>query len=278
MPLVKINDVNICYEIYGEGAPVVMVEGYSAKKENWIAQIKPLSQHFKIIVLDNRGTGKSDRPDYPYTMDMFADDIDGLMEFLKIEKAHIIGKSLGGMIVQSFALKYPHRINKIVLINTTGTLPVNPEEGIKMLVDGYIEYYHASLDDPARTFFKKSVQEFDRKFRKKMEEDPKHIFYGLFSAEDLIRESTIDITTPRDLKNQASAFVEFNALDKLHNIKNSTLILCAEKDRLLPVMMSEKIHEKLPNSVLKVIKGAGHNSNLEKAPEVNQSIVDFLKN
>ncbi|MFW9876350.1 MAG: alpha/beta fold hydrolase, partial [Candidatus Thorarchaeota archaeon] len=96
-----VNGIKFCYEIHGNGDPVLLVHGFGAKKESWIAQTSPLVKHFKVIRFDNRGAGKSDRPDASYTMEIFADDINGLLDHLEIEKTHIIGWSLGGMIVQN---------------------------------------------------------------------------------------------------------------------------------------------------------------------------------
>ena len=112
----KVRGIKFCYEILGEGEPLLLVHGLGSKKETWIAQFKPFSEHFKVIRFDNRGAGKSDRPKGEYSMEMFADDIANLMEYLNIDKANIIGWSLGGMIVQNFVIKYPHRVNKMVLI------------------------------------------------------------------------------------------------------------------------------------------------------------------
>ena len=91
MTYADVNGIKIFYEIHGEGQPLFLVHGFGASRLVWIAQIKPLSEHFKVITFDNRGAGKSDRPDEPYTMDTFADDLKGLMDHLEIEKAHVVG-------------------------------------------------------------------------------------------------------------------------------------------------------------------------------------------
>ncbi|MFX1410727.1 MAG: alpha/beta fold hydrolase, partial [Promethearchaeota archaeon] len=118
---------------------------------------------------------------------------------------------------------------------------------------------------------------FSRKFWRMMEENPKRKFYDIFSAEDLILDSIEDISTPQDIINGAHAIAEHNTHGLLNKVKHKTLILCAEKDRLSPILVNQKLHELLPNSILKVIKGAGHSSIFEKAPEVNQIILDFLE-
>jgi len=272
----EINGIKICYEVKGEGEPLILVHGFGADKEVWIAQFEPLAKHFKVIRFDNRGAGKSDRPDEPYTMEMFADDTAGLMDHLEIDKAHVLGWSLGGMIVQTFAIKYPERLKKLILINTLPQWP-GDKSGLEMYKNSQIDKYHKMLEDPKASFFEGAKMGFDRKFRKKMEENPKKEFYGLFSAEDLIEISKTNPSRPQDIKNQAHALGTYDVYDDLPQIKAETLILTAEKDRQTPKIMNEKIHHQIPNSRLIVIENAGHEAPKEKAPEVNQHIIDFLE-
>ncbi|MHA1488442.1 MAG: alpha/beta fold hydrolase [Promethearchaeota archaeon] len=271
-----VNGIKICYEIRGEGETLILIHGFGVKKEVYVAQFGFLSENFRVIRFDNRGAGKSDRPNEPYTMEMFADDINGLMDYLKIEKAHVLGWSLGGMIAQHFVIKYPNRVNKLILINTMAQWP-SEKSGLEMYKNSQITKYEAKLIDPVKTFFDGAGFSFSRKFKKMMQEDPKKKFHGLFSAEDLIRESTIDPSTPQDIINQVNALAHHDVLDKLGAIKNKTLIICADKDKQMPKAVNVKIHENIPNSILKVIEGAGHDSPLERAPEVNQIIIEFLK-
>ena len=213
----------------------------------------------------------------PYTMKMYSDDINGLLDYLKIEKTHIIGHSFGGMIVQNFCLKYPKRINKIVLINTNPGFP--NKKALDLYVKGKIERYNIRINDPVKAFQDGARFYFSRKFWRMMEEEPKSKFYDIFSFEDLIKDSAKDISTPQDIINGANAILEHYSHVKpyLYKITHQTLILCAEKDRVAPLLVNNKLHELLPNSTLKVISGAGHNSILEKAPEVNQIILEFLE-
>jgi len=222
----EINGIKICYEIKGEGEPLILVHGFGADKEVWIAQFEPLSKHFKVVRFDNRGAGKSDRPDEPYSMEMFADDVAGLMDHLGIDKAHILGWSLGGMIVQTFAIKYPERLRKLILINTLPQWP-GDKSGLEMYKQSQIDKYHKMLEDPKSSFFEGAKMGFDRKFRKKMEENPKKQFYGLFSAEDLIEISKTNPSKPQDIKNQAHALGTYDVYDDLPQIKAETLILTA---------------------------------------------------
>ncbi|MGV9202603.1 MAG: alpha/beta fold hydrolase [Promethearchaeia archaeon] len=272
----EINGIKICYEVKGEGKPLFLVHGFGADKEVWIAQFQALAEHFKVVRFDNRGAGKSDRPNEPYKMDMFADDIAGLMDHLEIDKTHILGWSLGGMIVQTFVLQYPERVRKVVLINTLPKWPAD-EKGLEMYKKSQIDKYHANQKDPKEAFFAGAKMGFARKFRKEMEKNPEKKFYGLFSAEDLIEISATNPSRPQDIKNQAHALGRYDVFDDLPNIEKEVLILTAEKDRQTPKIMNEMIHKQIPNSKLIIIEDAGHESPREKAPEVNQHIIEFLK-
>jgi len=276
----NINGIKICYKTLGKGDPVILVHGFGDRKEHWRAQIGDLSQHFNVIIFDNRGAGKSDRPDGVYTMEMFADDIAGLMDWLKIKKTNIIGHSLGGMILQNFALKYPNRINKIVLINTSpGVTPpgVDPSQGIEMYKKKQITMMQGIKNDPINVFLDHAKTGYSREFWKQMKNDPKKKFHGIWSVEDLIEEKLINGPSEKDIICQSEALKSHNTYDRLNTIKSDVLILCADKDKTLPQSMSEKIHELLPNSKLIVIENAAHQSVLEYPKIVNQSIIEFLK-
>ncbi|MHA1350782.1 MAG: alpha/beta fold hydrolase [Promethearchaeota archaeon] len=270
-----VNGVRLCYEVFGDGYPLFLIHGFGAKKENWIAQIPDLSKHYKVIRLDNRGAGKSDRPDRKYTMEVFADDVNGLMVHLGIEKANIAGWSLGGMIVQNFVLKYPERVNKIILINTNYGFP--DENGPLVYKNMRLSGLKMAEEDPVKAWWSGTRSSYYIKFRKQLEAEPSKKWYGLWSAEDLIEMSTIDPPTIKDINMQAEALKTHDTFERLDTIKNPTLILTASHDRLIPKSSMEQIHEKIPNSKLVVIDKAGHSSPLSKAPEVNQTIIDFLK-
>ncbi|MFW9940265.1 MAG: alpha/beta fold hydrolase [Candidatus Thorarchaeota archaeon] len=270
-----VNGINICYEIYGDGEPVLLVHGFGAKKESWIAQTLPLAEHFKVIRFDNRGAGKSDRPDTPYTMEVFAEDIYALLDFLKIDRTHIIGWSLGGMIVQNFVLKYPKCVDKMVLINTNYGMP--DESGPEAYKNMRLEGLKANKEDPVKAFWQSTRSGYYIKFRKQMEAEPNKKWYGLWSVDDLIQENITDPPTEKDIIIQAKALATHNTYDRLHEINNKTLLITATHDRITPRSVMEEINEKIPKSTLKIIDKAGHDSPLSRAPEINQMIIEFLK-
>jgi proline-specific peptidase len=271
---ININGVKICYEEHGQGEVIFLLHGVGAKKETWIAQINALANYFKVISFDMRGVGKSDRPNELYTMNMLADDLKRLMEALSIEKAHIIGRSLGGMIAQHFALKYPKKVQKLVLLTTNSRIP--NKKAADLIEKGRIEEINNLKESPEKAFWQKAKLLFHKDFRKKMKENPEHKFFGIWSVKDLIAESIRDHSKPQDIKNLSNALTTHDILEKLNQISHDTLLISGSHDRLTPKSSMEEIHRRLPNSQLITIKKAGHFLHLSHAPEVNKIIIEFL--
>ena len=119
MPTANIRDVEIYYEVHGSGEPLIMVLGLGQDIATWGFQIEELSKHLRLIVFDNRDSGKSSRCSDNYTTETMARDILGLMDHLRIEKTHLLGTSMGGMIAQHVALMAPERLKSLILASTT---------------------------------------------------------------------------------------------------------------------------------------------------------------
>lgn len=119
MPRVKIGKIEIYYEEYGQGPPLVMILGLGQDIATWHFQIPALSQHVRLIVFDNRDSGESSRCSDNYTTKSMARDILGLMDHLGIERTHLLGTSMGGMIAQHVALMAPGRLTSLILAGTT---------------------------------------------------------------------------------------------------------------------------------------------------------------
>jgi len=270
-----VNGMKICYEERGKGFPVLLVHGFTGNKEGWIGQWVPLSQHYRVIRFDNRNGGCSDRPNIPNTLDMLAEDINGLMDYLNIEKAHIIGWSMGGIIVQKFAINYPERIEKLVLINTVMGAP--NKQAVEILVNNSLDELEFRSKSKVEAFWKSARLGYYFKFRKEMEANPHKKFYGLWSVQDLIEDQNKNPVPPQDIKNQSNALYPPNSYDDLKNIKINTLLIAASHDRLTTKNALIELDKIIPNSRLVVIEKAGHNSPISRAPEVNKEIIDFLK-
>ena len=122
MATVRVNSIEMAYEIYGGGLPLILAHGYTATKEMWDEQIGPLAERYRVVVYDVRGHGESDVPavdDAGYTIDTLIDDQKALMDSLGIETAYVGGLSLGGMIAMRFALKFPAMVHALLLFDTS---------------------------------------------------------------------------------------------------------------------------------------------------------------
>jgi pimeloyl-ACP methyl ester carboxylesterase len=271
-----VNGLKVCYRIDGSGYPLILIHGFGSKKESFMAQIPILSQKFKVLTYDARGAGKTERPNNPYSMDMFTDDLKALMDYLKFKKAHLLGLSMGGMIALTFAIKYPSMVNKLILINTLAKFPddFDPE--------AYIQFRIKSIElmkqMPEKSFWDSTQFGFYPKFRRKMKENPNLKFYGLWSVQDLIEYYKTDSPTAQDIRNLTASFKTYYAYNKINEIEHKTLLLTASHDKLVPKENMIELHKVMVNSTIKVIERAGHESAKEKAPEVNESIIKFLEN
>ncbi|MFX1378683.1 MAG: alpha/beta fold hydrolase [Promethearchaeota archaeon] len=276
MSFAFVNGINISYEIQGNGFPVIFIHGFGSKKEIWKPQIIDFCKKYKTITFDLRGTGKTDRPDYLYTMDMFVEDIKKLMNYLHLNSAHLIGRSFGGMIAQNFVLKYPNRVNKLVLIATNANF--DEEGAVEIVVDNRLKEIELLKTNPAKAFWNKAIFTYHPKFRQALKQDPKKKFHNIFSLEDLIEESKKNPSRPQDIINQGNAMKMHNVLNQLNKIENETLLITASHDRLIPKNLMIEINKRIPNSTLKVIERAGHFMTISRAAEVNNMILHFLEN
>ena len=134
LPKIIVNDIKINYQIRGEGEPLILIHGGSGSSMHWLYQVPELSKHYRVIVYDVRGHGKTDKPKQQYSIELFSEDLSELMNKLEIDEAHIIGHSLGGMIAQQFALNFPNRILSLVLTSTL----CNISKRFETLLDNWI--------------------------------------------------------------------------------------------------------------------------------------------
>ena len=122
MPYVPTRDIITYYEEAGRGEPLVLIRGLGSDLQAWALQVPALAKHFRVITYDNRGAGRTNAPDKPYSIDGMADDLAALLDELNIAKASVLGYSMGGMVAQEFALKYPNKLDKLILLGTSARL------------------------------------------------------------------------------------------------------------------------------------------------------------
>ena len=121
MPYVTLADINIYFEIHGRESdpPLLLLEGWGYDSWMWFRQIPELSKKFKCIIVDNRGIGKSSKPDYPYEISMFANDAIGVLNYLHIQKTHVLRISMAGFIAQEIGLSFPERVFSLIIVSSS---------------------------------------------------------------------------------------------------------------------------------------------------------------
>jgi 3-oxoadipate enol-lactonase len=119
MPTIKVNDIHMYYEIYGEGKPLVLIGGLAIDLSEFESISRWFAQKYQVLAFDNRGVGRTDKPDSPYSIEMMAEDTEALMNALAIERASILGMSMGGRIALALALQHAERVERLILVSTS---------------------------------------------------------------------------------------------------------------------------------------------------------------
>lgn len=269
MPRVKVGDIHMYYEIRGEGFPLVLIMGFMGNADCWdpVYFMPRLSEHFKVVTFDNRGAGRTDVSDREeYTIRMMADDTAGLMEALGIERAHVLGISMGGMIAQELAINHPRKVERLVLASTfcggPRAVPI-PGEAAQMVTEIMGLLSQKGWD--REVAFKLLPFIFTEEF---MRENP-----GLVEvAADLILTAP---TPPEGIVRQVGAILSFDACDRLPQIRAPTLILAGKKDRYIPPENAEIMAKRIPRSRLVYFERSAHELQ-EEIEKVTDTVLEFL--
>jgi len=256
MPKVKVNDVNIYYEITGEGPALVLLHEWVANHKIWKQQVPVFSKDYRVITLDLRGHGESDKPRTGYSIQVFADDLYHILNELRFDGVIIAGHSMGGMIAQVFYLSYPEKVRALILVDTTSN-----DTGGRISFEDDLALIRTSR-------FETLVEQFFAP-----------IFFAPGTSEDIINwvKSEVLKTPQHVVEEGIKAMSEYDVTAQLSKIKVPTMIIHGDQDLAINVKMAKMLHEKISNSTLKIIMGAGHHAMLEKSNEFNNIILEFLR-
>ena len=264
MPKVKVNDLNMYYEIHGEGYPFLMIRGLSSDVYRWpLRLIKEMSKSFKVVLFDNRGAGRTDKPDIEYSIKMMADDTTGLMKSLNIEKAHILGYSMGGSIAQEIALSYPEKVKKLILCSTG----CGGEESVpasKEVRDGLTSSREGLSD--AELLRSWLPVYFPKRF---IQNNPDEV-------EEYVRRSILAPIPPYAYRRQLEAVLSFSSYERLKDIKTPTLVISGKEDILVPYENSIILAENVPGAKLSLLGNLGHGLFTPNPMLIAELIIDFL--
>ncbi|MBI3952168.1 MAG: alpha/beta fold hydrolase [Acidobacteria bacterium] len=263
MPKVQVNDIQINYEIHGEGEPLVLIGGFGVGLWIWFKQLPVFSQKFQTIVFDNRGAGLSDKPEARHTVRTMTDDGAGLLSALSIDRAHILGASLGGFIAQEFALAYPQMTRSLILCCTGfgGPNYVLPPEEVLAAMSGM------------------EVLNTEERARRNLSLffSPDYADQHPDEAEKLIQRYLASPMPEHSYLNQLIAAMAFDSEARVSSITAPTLVVTGDQDLFVPPENSRNLANLIPNAKLVVIEGAGHGVFMEQTDEFNRVVLQFLE-
>lgn len=263
MPRQKVNDIEIYYEIHGQGDSLVLIMGLRRNIEWWYGQIPTVSKHFKVLVFDNRGAGRSDRPKMDYSIRLFADDTARLIESLGMKKAHILGLSMGGYIAQELAINYPHIVKSLILACTgpggDRAVLMSPERLKNFTANEGLTPEQILRKDMDIYFSDKFIQGFPEKIEKFVEISLR--YYQPLDA----------------FERQFAACLKHNTVKRLNRITVPTLIMSGDDDPLVPPENSEILKELIPHAELIFFPAKRHCFFIEEAEQFNRKVISFLK-
>jgi 3-oxoadipate enol-lactonase len=258
---IRANGITMRYELVGpESAPVVTLSHSLATDFSmWDPQVAVLKSGYRVLRYDTRGHGGTDAPEGPYTLEQMAEDVKALLQALGISKTHFMGISMGGMIAQVLALKYPGLLRSLVLCDTSSRIP---EEALPIWEERIELAQKQGMDSLVKPTMERW---FTPSFRRK----PLPV---LDKIRGMIR------TTPLEgYKGCSRAIIGLNLTERLGEIALPTLIVVGEEDPGTPVSASQAIHEQIKGSELVILKSAAHLSNIEQEHAFNTAVLDFLR-
>lgn len=262
MPIAKINNIHIYYEQHGSGDDLILIGGLSADHQVWKSSLRIFSKHFRVLIFDSRGAGQSSAPDMLYSIELMASDTIQLMQHLRIQKAHIVGHSMGGCIAQQIAISHPTFLNKLVLVGSRA----KRSELASLLLNMKLKLQKENISDEL-------LAEYVMPF----------LFSESFLKNKLNVKGFIQWTLqnkhPQSLlgyEKQLHAVKDFNSSQQLSKILAETLIIIGDADILVPEKAAQEMVNLMPNATLNIIPDCAHMPHVEQAKIFAESVLTFL--
>jgi 3-oxoadipate enol-lactonase len=263
--MARANGQELYFEVHGKGPPLILVMGIGYDSTLWtLAQVPALSRSFQVVIFDNRDAGRSSKAIGAYTIADMADDVAGLMDSLDIERAHVLGLSMGGMIAQELALRHAERLDRMVL-SGCGAAPA------RAAFDPIRSWSWTKAHDKTGEVF--TCQQFTWLFST-----------AFLRSKEAVQQTIAMLSSnpnpvgPDAYDRQAQAYTKYDALDRLGGIKAPTLVVVGEQDLLTPPWACQEVARKIPGARFEVIKGSGssHLVPIERPDDFNQLVTRFL--
>jgi len=260
MPKVLVRDIEVNYQEEGAGFPLVLLHGLNGDSSGWSQMMPEFAKHYQAIAPDARGHGASGKPDLPYSISQFSEDLFAFLQKLKIPQAHLLGLSMGGAIAQQFALDHPEKVRCLILISSFSYIDPHLHEAFSRLRKSLERGgYPAFFDEVVKLAF-----------------TPGFVSANTKSIAEL-KQKRIQINSPVAIGRATDACLAFHLKEEISQISHPTLILSGREDVFTPIHLSEQIHRSIRGSEWKILEGVGHNLYIEKPTEMAQLVLEFLR-
>lgn len=267
MATVEVNGINIEYEVQGAGAPLVLIAGLGYDRWMWHKMVPGLAQHFRVITYDNRGVGGSDKPPGPYSAQLLAADLAGLLDALDVAKTAVMGHSMGGFVAQAFVLAHPQRVTKLILSATNfggpRHVPVT-QEALAVLMD--------TSSDPMTRLKNGILISCAAGFE---ERHPEIVAEWLaYRAANPIDPDgyQAQMGVGLGLMSEEAAFEH-----KLKDVTVPTLIMSGAEDKVVPPANVDLLAEVVSHAQTVILEGAGHFFPFEVPERAVTAVAKFLQ-
>lgn len=258
-----VDGTTLHFEIHGAGDDagrpwVVLSHSLACDHTMWNPQIPELARRYHVLALDTRGHGASEASPPPYTFDQLADDVHAVVQSLGIVRPHFVGLSLGGMIGQTYALRFPGALGSLTLADTASRWP-------ESALATFAERARGALKDGMEPLVQPTLGRwFTPAFHRSHPDEVVRI------------GALIRATSPQGFAGCAAAVPRINTTARLHEIACPILVMVGKEDAGTPPAMAREIHEHAPGSRLVILDGAAHLSNIEQAAAFNDALLAFL--
>lgn len=257
MALVRVGDADIHVRQWGDGEPLLLLHGLGGDSRLWKEQVEPFSRHYRMIAVDLRGFGGSDKPRDPaaYSIASLTRDIAGVADALGLTGLHVAGTSMGGFIAQTLALSHPDLCRSLVLAHTAARMSIPAD----ILAARTEALGRLSMGEYAQMLVGQAL--------------------APASAERL-RDEIIGVIGGNDkwayTQVLTKGLADFDLRDQVGNVDVPTLVLVGELDRVIPPEHGRDLAARIPGAQLATISSAGHLSYLEQPEAFNKAVLDFL--
>src|SRR5215208_4289020 len=270
---IQVGDINMAYKRFGQGKPILFISGTRQTKDVWdpslLSQLAAATNH-TVIVFDNRGMGETTVGTKPFSIEQFANDTAGLLDALHIEKADVLGYSLGSLVAQELSLNYPQKVDRLVLHGTScgGNETVPPsEQTAEMLM---------TLSSPELS--RNMTAEQQAMIFAQIMFPPEWLQERPEILNSIIEAPPFRSVSPEDIQQQAMAVGTWKgACDRLSSITKPTLLIVGDQDLLAPPANSIMMAQRIPHSWLVIIQGTGHGMMVQVPNEFNAIVQTFLE-